>query len=295
MLYPAPTPVPRSRVRLVHCAAAAGPSEAKSGLELSPRSMLELLTVAALVIYGAVRFADSAFYARLGATPDDVGLDYAHVLGRVAGSVALMSATLAILLSAGWFVRRANWPMVTGALGVGTALLRAMLPPTSPLVAMAMAAIVLIAGAFARRAREASQTAGWLPTLTRARLVIVAAVGIVVIFGYAGISGYRAAGYVYNGQELPCGCSSLLGHNITLPWASASEGFMGVEASPADVRWISPNDHKGDVIPGDLMYLGVADELVALYDPVDHVVVRLPVAAVSVRLTPRRPKWDEAR
>jgi hypothetical protein len=119
-------------------------------------------------------------------------------------------------------------------------------------------------------------------------------VGIVLLFGYAGITGYLAAGYVLDGKPLPCSCSKLFGHNIALPWVSGSEGFLGVQADEAEVRWATNSDRPRDALPRRPIYLGTADELVALYDPDRNAVVRVPVADVVLTVHPRRVSWEEA-
>jgi hypothetical protein len=260
--------------------------------------MVELLTLAALVIYGAVRFADSAFYARLGVTPDDVGLDYARTLGRVAGGIALLAATVAILMWAGSAFSKPGDRFVNtlgffAGMAAGGALLKALLPPTSRLVVLALAVGLAGAGAVLGRQHANGRITRWVAKLTGPRQIVLAAVAIVAIFGYAGVTGYRAAGYVVDGRELPCGCSNLFGRNITLPWASASAGFLGVQADRASVKWISPSGHPRQVLPEAPIYLGAADEMIALYDPELHDVVRLPVSAVSVMLKPTTNMWSE--
>src|SRR5262249_41216144 len=56
-----------------------------------------VLTLFALAIYGAARFGDTAFYARLGTDPDTVGMNYGVTLARVATTVAVAGAALLTL------------------------------------------------------------------------------------------------------------------------------------------------------------------------------------------------------
>jgi hypothetical protein len=56
----------------------------------------------AIVLFGAVRFANGAFYARLGLTPEDVGLNSGVILARSAMSAVLLVTSLILLGSLGF-------------------------------------------------------------------------------------------------------------------------------------------------------------------------------------------------
>jgi hypothetical protein len=60
----------------------------------------------AIILFGAVRFANGAFYARLGLTPEDVGLNSAIILARSAMSVILLVASLILLGFLAYAVQR---------------------------------------------------------------------------------------------------------------------------------------------------------------------------------------------
>jgi hypothetical protein len=124
---------------------------------------------------------------------------------------------------------------------------------------------------------------------------VIAAVSIVIVFGLAGLIGYRAAGYVRDGKALPCGCSKLFGHNIALPWVSASQGFLGVQADKVDVAWVTKSDRPSAPLPENPIYLGTADGLVALYDPDRDMVVRLPASEIAIGVEAKPLTWRESR
>jgi hypothetical protein len=57
-----------------------------------------LLAVLALLIYGAVRIANAAFYARLGVAPEEVGLSYSAILSRAIGSIILLLTSIGLIV-----------------------------------------------------------------------------------------------------------------------------------------------------------------------------------------------------
>jgi hypothetical protein len=262
------------------------------------RELLEALTAVALVVYGAVHFGQYAFYARLGVSPDAVGLDYGRTLGAVAVGLALFVAAIVFLLTAGALftsnhgsgLGRFVLGLVVG--GVGAVLLRTLLPPL-PNPGLAVSIMAATAAGAVLNANHVALRA-WASGLGGRATLAIAAPAIVLAFGLAGLAGYHAAGYVYRGGELPCGCTPLFGRNITLPWVSGSRGFMGVEAERAEVEWVNPSEPHGP-LPADPIYLGTADNMVVLYDPTLHRAVRIPAQSISVETTPRVISWKEPR
>lgn len=266
--------------------------------EFPPSGTLEVLTLSALVIYGAVRFADAAFYARLGVSPDDVGLDYARTLGKVAAGVLLLLASVVLLAWSGWFASgskpvRVRIPAWFLAGSTGVTLLGALLPPTPRWLLMLIAGAIGVLGALLRDLYNEGRLHRW-PRPGRAALALIAAVAIVVVFGLSGLIGYRAAEYVRDGKPLPCGCSKLFGHNVALPWVSASKGFLGVEADEVDVTWVTKSDRPSEPLPKHPIYLGTADGLVALYDADRDMVVRIPATEIAIGVEAKPLTWSEA-
>jgi hypothetical protein len=264
---------------------------------------LEALTLAALVVYGAVHFADYAFYARLGVSPEDVGLDYARTLAKVAIGFVLLAATVALLLTAGAQLAAKDdhgrmrgllgWLGGMLALGMGSVLLLTLLPPVPRLLVFAVSGGIIVLGAYLDEARRV-RLLRWAWTLDLSRKLMLGATGLVLIFGLAGVGGYHAAGYVRAGETPPCGCTKLFGHNVALPWLSGSRGFMGVQAERAEVAWVNPANHPAHALPTDALYLGSADEMVALYDVARAMTVRIPAQSVTVATEPAAITWRES-
>jgi hypothetical protein len=260
----------------------------------------EALPVLALVIYGAVRFGDSAFYARLGVSPDEVGLDYGRTLGRVAVGIALLAAAASLVAIAGGLLEGVEeWTprvVVEGIFGViawlvGLIALRSVLPPMSPVLTAVCALLIFFAGYWLTPRYRSGDLARSLRGVDSIRALGIAAAFVIALFGLAGVAGYRAAGYIVDGRSLPCGCAHVLGRNLALPWVNGSEGFMGLEAEHATVSWVTTADRPRGALPQNAVLLGDDDGIVVLYD-VDHEqAVRLPADDVSVRTDRRLITW----
>jgi hypothetical protein len=281
----------------------AGPDAGEPARRLTLHDALEALTLAALLVYGAVHFADYAFYARLGVSPDEVGLDYARTLAKVAIGFVLLAATVALLLTAGAHVAAKDddggsrgllpWLGAMLAPWVGSVLLLTLLPPFPRWMIIAASFAVIGLGAYLNEERRA-QLLQRLWALDLARKLTLGAIGIILVFGLAGLGGYHAAGYVQAGEPPPCGCSKLFGHNLAMPWLSGSRGFMGIQAERAEVTWVNPRNHPAHALPTDALYLGSADQMVALYDVSRAMTVRIPAQAVTVATEPTRLAWGES-
>jgi hypothetical protein len=263
---------------------------------------LEALTLVALVMYGAVHFADAAFYARLGVSPDEVGLDYARTLAKVAVGFVLLAATVALLFVAGAHLAKDDHGRFRGllrslgallVLWVGSVLLLTLLPPAPRWMVITASVGTIGLGAYLNEARR-SRLLRWLGALDLTRALTLGAIGIVAVFGLAGLAGYRAAGHVRDGETPPCGCTKLFGHNLAMPWLSGSRGFMGIQVERAEVAWVNPRNHPAQTLPTDALYLGSADQMVALYDVSHEMTVRIPAQAVTVATEPARITWRES-
>jgi hypothetical protein len=309
----------------------------------APRSTLDLigsiswdkpkafLAFFAVVLFGAVRFADAAFFARLGLAPEDVGLSSAVIIARSTMSVVLLGASL-ILLGFWMFAieRRAKWwwPLLgTPMACVGLILFRSLFPlPRFVLTDRDLwiyNGSILVGGAILgwrvarhdhvlQRGRGFANEAGSSSpertidsqapdtskpatdaTSARTRVIIVElAFAVIILFGLAGILGYSSAAQVMDNQLLRCGCTSIAGREVSFPWMGGAVGFLAVRVQHAEVAWNTNTPPKTPPdwlvsLPMDVMYLGQADGMIVVYDPVDDRPLRFPVGAVLVRVEPR--------
>jgi hypothetical protein len=271
---------------------------ARGGASL--KGVLEFLTVVALVVYAAVHFGDYTFYARLGVSPDEVGLDYARTLGKVAGGLVLLGAALALLIAAGARLSAADddstrrwapylaWPLALVTSGV---LLATLLPPLPRWALWIGAACIVRLGVVLDAKRRSGELGDLVSKRDPMHLIAAGALGLIVIFGAFGIAGYRAAGYVRGGKEIPCGCSHILGLNVALPWVSGSRGFMGIEAPTAQVKWADDARGARPPLPEEAVYLGSADGLVVLYDPDRNRSIRVPAQSIAFSTGPTPIAW----
>jgi hypothetical protein len=268
------------------------------------QSWTAVVTLSALAIYGAARFGDTAFYARLGTDADTVGLNYGVTLARVATSVVVAGAGVVALFSFGrHFAKPADEKAKQGswvakiffslglvmAFALASLLLILVVPPTLvPIVklrvflAIALACALYLAGYRYEKAEHASFDA--------IRSTIAFAMAIVLLFGFAALTGYQSAGHIMRGQSLPCPCISIFGHNLTLPWSSGTNGFLGIKAEVARITWIGPGRSP---VPGLAIFLGGSNDSVVLFD-IDTQRT-LIVSNVDVIVTPfsNLTGWDE--
>jgi hypothetical protein len=272
--------------------------------DLGGKVILETLGLVGIAVYGSVRFADTAFYARLGTTPDSVGITYAETLSRVAGPVALLFAIILTLYLSRRLLRArgtlTRFLVFWIAFAVTVAVSGVLLPVFPRFrwfglnwipISLAIAVIV-----FAGE-RATKQRRGIREHLRPGTPWFWVAIGmsLLVVFGLAGLSGYREAGYLINGDPysarspLPCGCSAPFNHDISLPWLSGSEGFYGIEALPVTIQWTGPGSAPKN-LPTTAFYLGESDGVDVLFEPADEAganPVSLSVPADSVVLAAR--------
>ena len=283
-------------------------------------------TLVAVVIYGAVRFADTAFYARLGTSPSAVGLTYAETLSRVAGSIVLFIAVVALLFLLGRSTRFSFDKPSVGGKGkavedeeIGVDSLRAsqvidppqkpthrkpvvvplltflaklvlwffcfgivsvLLPPTPTvygfrIIPFAFAVVIWLVGFVSTdhdigRARSA---------FGRSRGVQAWSISlaVVIIFGLAGISGYRSAGDLIGNRPIPCGCIRLGSWNVSFAWSSSSQGFLGIDAPHASIT-----SSKDSGVPTSAFYLGTSDGTAVLFDSETDKVLYVPASDVVI-------------
>jgi hypothetical protein len=122
------------------------------------------------------------------------------------------------------------------------------------------------------------------------RSMIVFAIAIVLLFGFAALTGYQSAAHVMRGQALPCPCISIFGHNITLPWSSGTNGFLGIIAPKATITWIGSGRSP---VPESAIYLGGSNGSVVLYDVATQHTLIVPNTDVIVTPSINLTGWNE--
>jgi hypothetical protein len=284
-------------------ASATGPAKVRGRADL--QTWTGLVTLFALAIYGAARFGDTAFYARLGTDPDTVGLNYAITLSRVATTIAVASASVIALFLFGTLNARPKedrghqgpvsktfyFAALVIAIILSTLLLVLIIPPE-------LISIVRIRGIVALVCSFGLLRAGYMwkkadlkvHSVNQTRSVIAIAMSVVVLFGAAALTGYHSAGYIMKDELLPCPCVSFLGHNITLPWSSGTNGFLGIKAERAEIQWIGPGRRA---VPSAAIFLGGSNSSVVLYDTSSGTVLIVPSSDVIVIPYSNLTGWNE--
>jgi hypothetical protein len=269
------------------------------------QSWTAVVTLSALAIYGAARFGDTAFYARLGTDADTVGLNYGVTLARVATTVVVAGAGVVALFFFGRHLAKPQdekpyqgpWARLFFSLAVAMAwilsylLLVLIIPPilvpiakVRIFVALVCAAALCLAGYRYEIARR--KTGAFDPV----RSTIVFAITIVLLFGLAAIIGYQSAGHIMRGQQLPCPCISFFGRNITLPWSSGTNGFLGIKAEAANITWIGPGKSP---VPSSAILLGGSNDSVVLFDTDTQSTLIVPNTDVIVSPFSNLTGWNE--
>lgn len=275
------------------------------------QSWTAVVTLSALAIYGAARFGDRAFYARLGTDPDTVGMNYAVTLARVATSVVVAGAGVFALFSFGRYRAKpaaekdnqSRWAKLFFSLCLVVAstlsflLLVLVIPPTLVPIGRVRVGLALVlayalyrAGHGYEKARQNEKERQSVVPFDPIRSMIVFAIAIVLLFGFAALTGYQSAAHIMRGQPLPCPCISVLGRNIALPWSSGTNGFLGIIAEKARITWIGP--HRSPV-PESAIYLGGSNDSVVLFDvATQHILI---VSNTDVIVTPfgNLTGWNE--
>lgn len=259
--------------------------------QVSGKDILGFLGVVGLAVYGSVRFADTVFYARLGTTPDSVGISYSETLSRVAGPVALLTA---LVLTTALCVR------LKGSLSLFLMCLMAaitvislgvLLPlPQVRLFGRSLVPIILTLLIIFLAAGKSTRYVAFKEGVQKDKrwLLVLLGFALVIVFGLAGITGYREAGYLLGARwdaqtsPLPCGCVQYGGYDLSFPWLGGSQGFYGIEAQPVTVQWVGSGP-KPKALPETVFYLGESDGIDVLFDPGSNQSVSVP--AISVLLT----------
>jgi hypothetical protein len=269
------------------------------------QSWTAVVTLSALAIYGAARFGDTAFYARLGTDPDTVGLNYGVTLARVATTVVVAGAGMLALFSFGRYLAKPKdekgsqgpWAKLVFNLSLVMAIILSFLlllliipTPLVPIVQVRILLAFALVGALylaGYRYEGAHRKRG---SFDPTRSIIAFAIAIVLLFGFAAITGYQSAGHIMRGQPLPCPCISFFGHNITLPWSSGTNGFLGIKAEMAKITWIGPGRSS---VPGFAILLGGSNGSVVLFDVNTQRTLIVPNADVIISPFSNLTGWNE--
>lgn len=264
-----------------------------------------LVTLFALAIYGAARFGDTAFYARLGTDPDTVGLNYGITLSRVATTIAVASAGVLALFLFGTLSARPKEELghqgpfsklfFSAALVISfilsTLLMVLIIPPELiPMVQIRGAVALVCSFGFLKAGHLWKKAELKARSARQIRSVIAIAIAVVVLFGAAAVTGYHSAGYIMQGQLLPCPCVNWFGYNITLPWSSGTNGFLGIKAEEAEIKWIGTGR---SAVPESAIFLGSSNSSVVLYDTSTERVLIVPSSDVIVIPLSNLTGWNE--
>jgi hypothetical protein len=299
-----PVKTEAARREILDLAARVAVLEQRSG-KIDFQTWTGLLTLFALAIYGAARCGDEAFYARLGTDADTVGLTYGVTLARVATTTAVCGASVLALFLCGRLRDRpqnerseqGNW---TGLLLLGAVVFASILSfllliliippqliPVTPVRGIVAAGCVLGIYKAGKRYERIRREKGSFSPISS---TIAVAIGLVMLFGLAALTGYHSATYIMRGQTLPCPCVSFFGHNLTLPWSSGTNGFLGIKAELANVRWIGPGK---SIVPPFAVLLGESNSSVVLFDMDSQTVRIVPSDDVIVSPQSNLTGWDE--
>jgi hypothetical protein len=169
-------------------------------------------------------------------------------------------------------------------------LLELIIPPTLVPIT-SVRAVIALAGCVAliqagKKYKEARERGSFDPI----RSAIGASIALVVLFGLSAVTGYHSAAYIMHGQPLPCPCVSFFGYNITLPWSSGTNGFLGIKAEKARVTWIGPGR---SVVPALAILLGGSNGSIVLFDAYTQKVVIVPGSDVIVKPSSNLTGWNE--
>jgi hypothetical protein len=251
-------------------------------------------TLSAVAIYGAARFGETDFYARLGTDPDAVGLTYGVTLARVGTTAAVSAFGLILLFLAGRHLGRpdhelqSQGPWTKGLLCLAVLIaggwlypLIAIIPPVehpAPIVRMVIALGFVIALVYAGyRYEKVRRETGSVDSIWS--FIAVVAV-TAVLFGIAAFTGYHSAAYIARGKPLPSPHLSVWHYAIPLPWSSGTSGYLGITAELADVTWIGTGASQ---VPARAVLLGESNSSVVLFSIAQKEVLVVPADDVIVR------------
>ncbi|WP_159049527.1 hypothetical protein [Streptomyces sp. NRRL WC-3618] len=244
-----------------------------------------ITSLAGIALYGSVHFADAAFYARLGLTPEDIGLNPAVTLGRVAVSFMLIGVALFIVaLPLVIFFRRTSFPWLLLTLAgstIGNVLIVKLFAPVAEVgtLVISIGEMTFIFAVFAMHEIDLSVILNNVKG-KKLEVATLTSFAVLLVFFAAGIFGLRAA-YGIESTVTPKSSFNVIPESFP---GMGRLGLLGVEAKPANVVWVSEN-LKGAVATTKgfpLIFLGTERNLHFLYDVQRRRVMRVPATLVLI-------------
>ncbi|MEV8458736.1 MULTISPECIES: hypothetical protein [Streptomyces] len=244
-----------------------------------------------LLLYGVTRFGNAAFYARLGTTPDEIGIDHAVLLDRVAGVIFLFVTVVGLAAILFYVALRSATPwwasIVAGVVGLCLSVAAiggffgVNLKWWGVAFILAVCGVVtLVTGQLERKPDSHRQWLGvWRAKLTASAIAALAL--LLAMFTAAGVAGYRAAGYIERGQPLPCNCLRVWFLDVNFRWFAGTEGFLGIDPKSVKPVWISSTLDEADrrrLAHHSLFILGTHDSTHYVFDSTERQMLRIPAS-----------------
>ncbi|GHC33043.1 hypothetical protein [Streptomyces cinnamoneus] len=261
----------------------------------SAASTVALVTLLGLLMYGVARFGNAAFCARLGISPDEIGVEPHLLLGKVAGTFVLFVLLIGLTaLVIDWVYREEGgwWRVWLVGIPVGAALaflfLAFFVPGSNSwIVAICLTIIICLMqfgstflGHFVKSIEKWSSAARG----NVFKVCVSGATVIVALFILAGVSGYRAAGYTSSGRDLPHFVSFYF-WRVDTKWLTGTPGFLGIHAKRATISWVSSTVSERvaqRLRRGPVFHLGTYQGVHYLYCRGIEGVIRFPASLVVI-------------
>ncbi|MGW0950066.1 hypothetical protein ACWD4O_47160 [Streptomyces sp. NPDC002623] len=248
-----------------------------------------VLSIMGALLYGIARFGNAAFYTQLGTSPDEVGIDPTVLLGRVAGVFLIFLVVVALYSISVHFAMRDKTPWWASLLGFAAAMLLlgvlifGFFTAASYWWAAGILVLSVIFLTFMTGVLDKNPNAyrDWMDKAKarRAATVTAALLFVLAVFATAGISGYRAARHIENGEVLPCSCLQLWSLKVNYRWFAGTAGFLGINPQHAYPMWISPTikgEERTRLMRDSLFHLGTNNGTHYLFDAETQGVLRIP-------------------
>lgn len=223
-----------------------------------PAALTSVAVLAGVVVYGLLATAYDKFYAELGLTPSDVGLEYGKALGGAAALSVLVVLFMSLFTLFFWWAAKTlrntrrtqarRW-LIIGGITVGPAVVVGLLAGTLVGIVLLAAAIVLFASA--HRRFKAAVT----PTLVAG--VCGAAVTFFVLTMFIGLYADAMADRVKDGGWVE-------------PPAAGGMVFFSVRAMPTTLIATSDSGTDHELVKRlnehRIRFLGQANGVLVVYD-----------------------------